>query len=151
MEDAKVYELPKSSLKFSGTTLSRHEGGALVADHSLADLHEVVLRYGRNEGDVFLFCFFGTLLALSGAGFYFWGWRDGSTLWQILFGLGGFLCLAVLGLGLSSRTLFLDLRGKLGELTYPISDDAVTAEAFFSELREHAQAQRLIIAFRIQR
>ena len=151
MEEDKVYQLPKSSLKFSGTTLSRHDGTTLVAAHSLADLHEVVLRYGRTEGDVFLFCFFGTLLALSGAGFYFWGWRAGSMLWEILFGLSSFFALAVLGMGLTSRALFLDLRGKLGELTYPVSDDAVTAEAFFAELREHAQAQRLIIAFRIQR
>lgn len=151
MDEAKVYELPKSSLKFSGTTLSRHDGAALVADHALADLHEVVLRYGRNEGDVFCFCFFGTLLALSGVGFYFWGWRAGSMLWGTLFGLSGFFALAFIGMGLTSRALFLDLRGKLGKLTYPISDDAVTAEAFFAELREHAQAQRLIIAFRIQR
>lgn len=151
MGEQKLYQLPKSGLRLVGATLSRHEGDVLVADHSLGDLTEVVLRSRRTGGDAFLFLLFGGLLAASLAGLYFWAWRAGSVVGGVVCGLGAFLNLLMLTVGATSRSLFLVLKGKSGEVSYPIQDDESAAQAFFAELREHAQTDRLIVGFRIDR
>jgi hypothetical protein len=150
-DDAKLYQLPKSGLRFSGTTLSRHEGDALVADHSLSDLTEVVLRSRRTGVDFFLSFLFAGLFAGSVAGLYFWGVRAGSVPGWVVCGLAAFLTFLMLIVSLTARSAVLVLRGKAGEVSYPIIEERPVAEAFFSEIREHAQAQRLMIGFRVDR
>jgi hypothetical protein len=149
--DDKLYQLPKSGLRLSGLTLSRLEGETLIADHSLGDLTEVVLRTRRTAGDLFGVFLFGLFLAGAVAGVYFSGFRAGSVLGGSLFSVAAFILFIIFIGMLTSRSRFLVVRGKSGEVSYPIVDDEAVAEAFFSEVREHAHAQRLMIGFRIDR
>lgn len=151
VEEEKLYQLPKSGLRLSGLTLSRLEGDTLISDHSLVDVTEVVLRTRRSSGDLFGAGVFGLFLAGSAAGVYYWGFRLGSVVGGSLFSVAAFILMIIFIGMLTSRSHFLVVRLKSGEVTYPIADDVSVAEAFFAEMREHAQAQRLMIGFRIDR
>ena len=151
MADEKIYQLPKSGLRLVGTVLSRHEDDALIADHALQDLHEVVLQSRRDVGDAAMFVLFGSILAASGAGCYFWAWRKESPLGWLLCIAGALFSLVIICVGLGTKARVLVLKGKSGEVVYPLKDDETVIDAFFAEMREHAHAERLMIRFRVER
>jgi hypothetical protein len=151
MGEDKLYQLPKSGLRLVGETLSFYEGESLIADHALQDLHEVVIRSRRDGGDAALFVFFGAILAASAAGLYFWAWRKESILGWTTCGFGAVISFLILCVGISVKSRILVLKTKSGEIVYPLKDDAPVVDAFFAEIREHAQAARLMVGFRIER
>lgn len=147
----KVYRLAKSGLWLEGGTLGFRHGEYLVADHALDDLREVVLRYGRDSSDWITFLVFFVLIGGFGAGLYFWAWRAGSILGWILCGLGAFVSLLILAAGFGIKSRWLVLKGKAGEVVYPLQEDAAIVEAFFAEMREHAKAAQLPTKFLIEK
>lgn len=151
MGDEKVYQLPKSGLRLVGETLSRLEGDALIADHAFQDLHEVVIRTRRDPGVSGMAPFFGAILAAFGAGMYFWAWRKESVAGWVVCICGAFVSVVFVLVGLTTKTRFLVLRSKAGEVVYPLTDDPPVVDAFFAEIREHAHAARLIVGFRNER
>lgn len=146
-----VYQLPKSGLELQGSKLIRREGGTLIADHDLGDLREMVLQFRRTGGDwsgVFFFLFW---TAGAAAGIVYWAHPNLSILGYVGFGFMGVIGLIGFFSLLTSKSAFLVVRTRQNEVSYPLADDPPVLEAFFGEIREHAEKERLHIDFRIER